>query len=136
MKKIIKTAYQLAKDVRDHAYAPYSGFKVGAALVVKDSDKIYTGCNVENASYGATICAERNALWHAIAQDGKQPYESIVIVSDSKPPVPPCALCLQVLVEFCPSTLDIYLGTLDTIEQHYILKELLPYPFDVDKLPK
>ena len=134
MKTIIETAYQAAKQVREHAYAPYSGFKVGAALVAKESGTIYTGCNIENASYGATICAERNAVFHAIAKDGRQEYEAIVIVTESCPPAPPCALCLQVLVEFCDPSLKVYLGTLDGIEEEYELSELLPHPFDGSSL--
>ncbi len=130
MKKIIETAFTAAKQVREHAYAPYSGFKVGAALVAKDSGTIYTGCNVENASYGATICAERGAVLQAIALGGPQEYEAIVIVSDDSPPAPPCALCLQVLVEFCSPELEVYLATLNGIEIRYTLKELLPHPFD------
>ncbi len=136
MRQTIQQAYELAKDTRERAYAPYSGFKVGAALLTADGDKVYTGCNVENASYGATICAERNAILHAIAEDGIQDYEAIIVVSDDEPPAPPCALCLQVLTEFCSPDMRVILGTLEGIQIEYTLKDLLPHPFDGSKLQK
>ncbi len=136
MKQMIQQAYEMAKETRERAYAPYSGFKVGAALLTADGSHIYTGCNVENASYGATICAERNAILHAIAQDGVQSFAAIVVVSDDEPPAPPCALCLQVLIEFCSPELEVCLGSMDGIEVEYTLGELLPHPFDGSKLQK
>ncbi len=135
MRQIIKDAYEEAKAVRDAAYAPYSGFKVGAALVTKDGNTIFTGCNVENASYGATICAERNAILHAVAE-GYREFSAIVIVSDDLPPAPPCAMCLQVMTEFCTPGFEVYLGTLEGIEIGYHLSDLLPHPFDGSSLKK
>jgi cytidine deaminase len=87
-----------ATAVRLQAYAPYSNFQVGAALLAKDG-RIFTGCNVENLSYGLTICAERNALFAAVAA-GVREFEAIAIVADTREPVSPCGACRQVMAEF------------------------------------
>lgn len=90
----------LAREARDHAYAPYSRFAVGAALRGK-SGRIFMGCNVENLSFGLTSCAERNAVFAAIAA-GEREFEAIAVVADSNHPVSPCGACRQVLAEFAP----------------------------------
>lgn len=87
-----------ARSARENAYAPYSRFSVGAALRTKGG-KIFRGCNVENISFGLTICAERNAVFAAVA-DGEREFEAVAIVADSKSPVTPCGACRQVLAEF------------------------------------
>ena len=89
-----------ARAAREQAYAPYSRFAVGAALRAK-SGRVFTGCNVENLSFGLTICAERNALFAAIAA-GEREFDVIAIVADSRQPVTPCGACRQVLAEFSP----------------------------------
>ncbi len=96
--------FELAWEVRQNAYAPYSNFRVGAALLTKEG-KVFTGCNVENLSFGLTICAERAAVVAAIAA-GYTEFVSIAIVSDSANPVSPCGACRQVLSEFVPSNED------------------------------
>jgi cytidine deaminase len=126
----LDNALKIAIEVRENAYAPYSEFKVGAALVLKDSDKIFPGANVENASYGGTICAERSAIVSAIAAHGKVEFDFCVVVTGSEPASPPCALCLQVFSEFCPPDFPIYLATSKGIEKKMLLKELLPIPFN------
>jgi len=111
---------------RAHAYAPYSKFDVGAALITEEG-KIYTGCNVENASYGLTICAERGAICAAVA-NGDRSFSALVVTSAKG--VRPCGACLQVLAEFCED-LDIFLldsETPDNITQ-VKLSELLPQRF-------
>lgn len=125
--------FAAARSARERAYAPYSGFKVGAALKLTGSEAIFGGCNVENASYGASVCAERTAVLSAVAQVGpdsvRGKVEHLVIVTDSDPPAVPCALCLQVLQEFCPPTLPIHLADLSGIRRSLTLGDLLPEPF-------
>lgn len=126
----IQQAYEQSLVARENSYSPYSHFKVGAAVKFKGSDHVFVGCNVENASYGATICAERNAIWNGVATIGKQDMEYLIVVADQEEPVPPCALCLQVISEFYDPEMPIYLGNLDGLKKMYLLKEILPVPFN------
>ena len=114
----------LAKQVRKKAYAPYSRYKVGAALLGK-SGKIYTGCNVENASYGHTICAERAAIVKAVSE-GEREFEAVAVVT--KNGGSPCGACRQVLSEFSPE-LIIYIADKDGAYRTTTLKKLLPDSF-------
>jgi cytidine deaminase len=118
---------------RDNAYAPYSRFSVGAALL-GDDGRVFTGCNVENASYGLCICAERNAVFCAVAA-GTQKFRAIAIVSSAAQPVTPCGACRQVLAEFAPS-FDVRCYGEDGSEAAYTTASLLPHAFDDDALPK
>ena len=88
-----------AKAARENSHSPYSGIKVGAALRTVDG-KVFSGCNVENSSYGATVCAERTAIQTAVAAVGKLQIKEILVVTDATPPWPPCGLCRQVITEF------------------------------------
>lgn len=126
----IQRAFQEALAVRAHAYTPYSGFKVGAALVYDEGQRIQAGCNVENASFGATVCAERNAVLAAIALSGCDRFEALVVVADTEEATPPCALCLQVLSEFCSPDMPVYLGDLSGNIEQYLFADLLPHPFN------
>jgi cytidine deaminase len=112
-----------AKAVRARAYAPYSKFSVGAALLGR-SGRVYAGCNVENLSFGLTVCAERNALLSAIAA-GEQEFTAIAIVADSKTPVSPCGACRQVLAEF-GMELHVVCSNLEGGRFESTLSELLP----------
>lgn len=114
-----------ARKIREQAYAPYSNFHVGAALESKRGD-IFTGCNVENISYGLTICAERSAIFAAIAS-GVRSFQRIVIVADSNEPVTPCGACRQVLAEFAED-LDIICINLQGRKFRSKLSTLLPRP--------
>ena len=121
---------RLAVKARENAYAPYSGFRVGAALLSK-SGRVYPGCNVENAAYGPTNCAERTAVFRAVSE-GEREFEAIAIVGGrEKEPralCAPCGVCRQVLAEFCDKDFRILLGTPDAIEV-YTLSQLLPLSF-------
>src|SRR3989344_5754739 len=105
-RKTLEQAHQVASAARKHAHAPYSKYRVGAALILHD-DTIVPGCNVENCSYGATICAERNAFCAAVARVGEiRPKALVLITEDGK--VAPCGLCLQTMAEFCGPDFPIY----------------------------
>jgi len=112
---------------RTRAHARYSGFKVGAALETADGD-VVTGCNIENATYGLTLCAERVALVKALS-DGHGVFTRIVIVADTENPTPPCGPCRQLLWEYC-GDIDVILANLDQTTATLRLSELLPMPFD------
>jgi cytidine deaminase len=116
-----------AREARDRAVAPYSSFKVGAAIETSDGT-IVTGCNVENATLGLTMCAERVALLKALS-DGHRAFSRIAIVADTAVPTPPCGACRQLLWEFA-GDLPIHLADLDREQATHRLAELLPVPFD------
>ena len=122
-----------ARRVRLNARAPYSGFKVGAALETREG-KVFTGCNVENSTYGLTVCAERVALWKAISE-GESEFRRIAVVADTEVLTPPCGACRQLLWEFC-GDVEVILANLRGNQTRYQLKTLFPFPFDQDFLPK
>ena len=124
--KRIKELIELAQKAKEKAYAPYSGFKVGACLAAS-SGRLYTGCNIENASYGATVCAERTAVFKAVSE-GEREFEAMALVSDAGKPVLPCGLCRQVLAEFSSKMLVI--SAVNANEYRiFSLKEILPEAF-------
>ena len=116
-----------AREARRHAVAPYSSFQVGAALETADGS-VVTGCNVENASYGLTICAERVAMFKALSE-GHRAFRRIAIVADTEAPTPPCGACRQILWEF-GGDLEVTLANLTRETGHHRLADLLPLPFD------
>ena len=118
---------EAARRARERAVAPFSTFKVGAALEAADGT-IITGCNIENATYGLTICAERVAMFKALSE-GHRTFTRIAIVADTEAPTPPCGACRQILWEF-GGDLQIALANLHAETGRHTLKELLPLPFD------
>jgi cytidine deaminase len=116
-----------ARAAREHAHAPFSHFKVGAALETADG-RVITGCNVENATYGLTVCAERVAVWKAISE-GHRGFRRVAVVADTKEPTPPCGACRQILWEF-GGDLEVILGNLQDETGRHQLRDLLPLPFD------
>jgi cytidine deaminase len=118
---------EAARQAREHARADYSTFKVGAALECADGT-IVTGCNIENASYSLTICAERVALVKALSE-GHAAFTRIAVVADTEDPTPPCGPCRQLLWEYC-GDIPVILANLERATGHHRLSELLPFPFD------
>ena len=125
----------LAKEARASSYSPYSGFAVGAALLCRDG-RVFLGCNIENASFSPTCCAERVAIFKAISE-GAQNFEAIAVVGgkgdDSAPMCLPCGVCRQVLAEFCDPDFKVVLGTPDK-PQVFAFKDILPYGFGKNDL--
>lgn len=117
-----------ARKARENAYAPYSRFKVGAAIRTADGT-IYPGCNVENRTFGLTVCAERVAVATAVA-DGRSEISAVAVITDANPPAPPCGLCRETLTEFGSADLPILLTNTQGERIEYRLSELLPHPFE------
>ncbi len=123
-----------ALEARDRAYAPYSHYHVGAA-VLSESGRVYTGVNVENASYGATVCAERVAIFSMIAAEGPQArLRALVVATRSDPPAAPCGLCLQVISEFGDSSLPIVSISTTGSRWEETLENLMPHRFSPEHL--
>ena len=124
-----------AQKARGQSYSPYSHFRVGAALLCK-SGKVYTGCNIENAAYSATNCAERTAIFKAVSE-GERDFEAIAIVGgregETAELCAPCGVCRQVIAEFCPKNFKIVLGNEENYKV-YTLESLLPYAFTDEDL--
>ena len=136
-KEQIKKMIEIALSQLAYSYTPYSDFKVGAALLGKNG-RIYTGCNIENAAYTPTNCAERTAFFKAVSEGVKE-FDAICIVGGKGGVVteyaPPCGVCRQVMMEFCdPQKFRIVLGTKDGVAETYTLAELLPCGFGPENL--
>jgi len=122
-KELIKEAAK----ARENAYVPYSKFKVGAALLTKDG-RVFHGCNIENAAYSVTNCAERTALFKAYSE-GETQFERLVVIADTDRPVPPCGACRQVISELCDPDMEVVLTNLGGEIQKTTVAELLPGAF-------
>jgi cytidine deaminase len=126
-----ETLISAARSARENAYAPYSDFRVGAGLRAA-SGRIFGGCNVENATYGLTVCAERVAIFKAISE-GERGFDAIVVVTDTDSLTPPCGSCRQLIWEFCgdvPVILANLKGKVEIIQ----MRDLFPKPFDASSL--
>jgi len=121
---------EMARDAAENAYAPYSNFRVGAALLCK-SGKIYTGCNVENNSFGLTICAERAAIFKAVSM-GEKDFEVMAVSTDTGRSVTPCGACMQVMAEFNPD-IHIVISGENEGARRICLKKMFPCPFETLK---
>lgn len=120
-----------AKQARESAHAPYSNFKVGAALR-SSSGRVFGGCNVENATYGLTVCAERVAIFKAISE-GERKFDAIAVVTDTDPLASPCGACRQLIWEFC-GDVPVIMSNLNGKMEVVRMKELFPKPFDSSNL--
>ncbi len=120
---------EVAAESAEKAYSPYSEYKVGAALLCADG-AVFTGCNVENSSYGMTICAERTAIFSAVA-DGRRDFVALAVVAIGEQMPYPCGACRQVLSEFCPGEFSVYIAKADALDDYEViaLAELLPRGF-------
>lgn len=131
-----KDLFILAKEAMKNSYAPYSQYNVGAALLTKNGD-VFRGCNIENASYSVTCCAERTALFSALAS-GETDFEAICIIGGKNGEITdyamPCGVCRQALEEFCDADFKIYIGKSEDDIKKFTLDELLPCSFDKFKL--
>ncbi len=123
LKILIKTAIK----ARENAHAPFSNFRVGAA-VMTDDGQIFSGCNVESASYGLTVCAERVAIWKAVSE-GYKKFSGIVVVADTEELTPPCGTCRQIIWEFC-GDVPLIFANLNDKSEAFTIGELLPRAFD------
>ena len=131
MKKEYQELLKAANNAKLNAYAPYSNFNVGAA-VLTDDGKIFSGCNIENSSYGLTICAERTAIFNAVA-NGTSKFKAIAITSDNSDIIPPCGACRQVLFELA-GDIDVIMSGGSKRTKIVRLKKLLPFPFTGNNL--
>lgn len=125
-----KELMKIACKARQNAYAPYSHFAVGAALLA-ESGRVYTGCNIENASYGLTCCAERNAIFAAVGA-GERRFKMLAVAADSPEPVAPCGACRQVIAEFGIPL--VVMGNLKEATKSMTAEELLPYGFGQESM--
>ncbi|MBK5430593.1 MULTISPECIES: cytidine deaminase [Bacillus] len=121
-----------ANKMLSKAYIPYSKFPVGAALVTKEG-KIYTGCNIENASYGLCNCAERTAIFKAVSE-GERDFSYLVITGETERPISPCGACRQVIAEFCDPKMPVLLTNVKGDEKEVTVEQLLPGAFSIEDL--
>lgn len=129
-----KKLFQAALKVRNNSYSPYSKYKVAAAILT-ESGKIFSGVNVENASYGATMCAERSAVFSAVSS-GEKKVRAVLVMTDEKNPWPPCGMCRQVVSEFASANAPMMIANLKGIQIESTVGEMLPYTYKKSHLIK
>ena len=131
----LESAFKKALEAQKNAYAPYSNYKVGACIIGQSGES-FIGCNIENASYGGTVCAERVAIFNAVSSGKAQKLKAIVLVTQNSKAAAPCGFCRQVLSEFVSADFPIYLANQSEIQKKTTLGELLPMAFSPDALKK
>ncbi len=127
-----KQLMDLAKEAMEHAYVPYSHFKVGAAVLTKDG-RTFTGCNIENSSYPLTNCAERTAIFKAVSE-GAMDIAAIAVIGDTTGPISPCGACRQVMIEFSDANTPVYLTNMQGEVEETTVSALLPGAFTKEDL--
>lgn len=125
----VQDAFSFAQKARANAYAEYSKVKVGAAIKLRGNDEVYYGANVEYVVNGISVCAERSALSHAVANNGKLDIEFVVVCSNTDPVLYPCGVCLQALSEFAGPDLDIYIANKDQVVEKVQFKDLFTHQY-------
>lgn len=120
--------FQAACEAQKRAHAPYSGAHIGAAVLMSN-DQIYTGCNVENASYGGTVCAERVAIFKAISEGAPKQIKEVMVISDANEPWPPCGFCRQVIAEFATNTTLVHTANLQGKIKSFSFPQIFPEAF-------
>lgn len=133
MNEDLEALYQEASRARENSYSPYSGKKVGAAVLTSDG-KIYGGCNVENSSYGITACAEQVAIQKAVSESGATKITQVLVLTDAEPAWPPCGLCRQVIAEFASGDVPIHAVNLMKNIKTQKLSDIFPNAFTPDHL--
>ncbi len=127
---------QMAREAMTFSYSPYSQKKIGASILLSNG-KAYSGCNIENASYGGTVCAERVAIWKAFSENlAHEKITEVVVASNEESPWPPCGFCRQVMAEFCTPLTKIKLVNMQAVEVSYLFQDLFPEAFKPDHLKK
>jgi cytidine deaminase len=122
-------AWKQAVESHGNAYSPYSKFSVGSCLKVKGKERYFSGCNVENSSFGATVCAERNAVFGMVNELGRQEIDFIVLVANTEAKLVPCGLCLQVLSEFADLDTPVFIGSTEKLFEQQTFQQFLPQAF-------
>ena len=135
MGSINKKALSAAFAAQKKSYSPYSEKKIGASVVLSDG-QIYSGCNIENASYGGTVCAERVAIWKAVSENKKPQISEVYVVSPASPPWPPCGFCRQVMAEFCHPKTKVICANSKKEMKTFLFQDLLPEAFSKTHLKK
>ena len=126
---VLKNLHQKAIQARLNSHSPYSKYKVGAAILLSTGE-IFSGCNIENASYGGTVCAERVAVWKAASEKGSIEISQVMVVTDSEQAWPPCGFCRQVVAEFANEKTKVHTANLQEIQKTFLFSELLPESFN------
>jgi cytidine deaminase len=132
-KSQLETLFKAAVEARKKAYAPYSKYHIGSAVRTADG-KVFSGSNVENASYGGTVCAERTAIWKAVTEGAEMPLKEVMVVSDQKDPWPPCGMCRQVISEFGGPKTKIWIANTKEVVKVFNFDEIFPEAFSPEHL--